>query len=189
MHVPQYLQQTGPAGLDPRFPGGSGRRIDARQTTAVPGGPVAGTVIGSLEPHGVEVCRNALDLAPEVRGVEPALAERLGRCVRSGQYHGAAPEQRLQEGLDDQGVARVVQLELVEAQQPDPGVVLAGTDHAPHANEMHQFLKRDVGTFDGAGGVEGSSEKVSLAGAETAIEIQAPAGCPGAAPPGERTPR
>src|SRR5699024_5862664 len=81
------------------------------------GGAVAATVVLPVDPQHLEALGHRLDLPQEVLCREPSLAERIGEGVR-GRHDRDAPVGELPDQPGhQQGVPRVVELELVDAHQ------------------------------------------------------------------------
>src|SRR5690606_21073724 len=114
-----------------------------------------------------------LYLALEVLGVEPAAPLRLRRRVRGRHDARAARQQRLQERLDHQRVARVVELELVDAQQARVAELGDRLRHAQRADQVDELLEAQVTLGSRTGLAVGGGEQVRLPDAEPAVEVEA----------------
>ena len=138
-------------------------------------GQTAVAVVLAVDAQRAEVRGQALDLAQEVGGGEPALAELAGQGVGGGGERDARVDQLAEQGGDQDGVARVVQLELVDAQQPVPGEGLHGLLEAERADQVRQLDEGAEGLERGLGrgGVPEGGEQVGLADAVAAVEVDA----------------
>ncbi len=106
---------------------------------------------------------------------EPALAELARQGVGGGGERHARVDQLAEQGGDEDGVARVVELELVDAQQAVAGQGLdrlleaEGADQVRQLHEGAERLERGLGR----GGVPEGGEQVGLADAVAAVEVDA----------------
>src|SRR5690606_14043632 len=129
----------------------------------------------AVHAQGLEAVGERLDLALEVLGGEPALAERVGQRVRRRGERDAAVGELAHETGHQRGVARVVELELVDA---DELLGAQGLDRLVEAEGPHEVGVLDEGAVrDGVGpellgdGVGERGEQVGLADAEAAVEV------------------
>jgi hypothetical protein len=121
------------------------------------------------------VGRQALDLAHEIGRGEPALTELAGQRVGGGGECNARVDELAEQGGDQDGVAGVVELELVDAQQPVAGQGLDGLlepEGADEVGQLHERAERLAGGL-GRGGVPQGRQQVGLADAVTAVEVDA----------------
>ena len=138
-------------------------------------------VVLPVDAQHLEPPREVLDLAKEVVGGEPPLAEGLGQRVgRGGQRDAAVGELAQQPGHQD-GVARVVELELVDAHQPAARERVDGRPEAEGTDEVRVLDERAVGGGLGPDRVRQGREQVRLADAEAAVQVHGGHGA-GAAP-------
>ena len=85
-----------------------------------------------------------MDLAAEVLGGEPSLAELVGQRVgRGGQVHPGLGQLAEQPG-HQHGVAGIVELEFVDGQQPVPGQPPDGLVEPERADQVGVFDERAV---------------------------------------------
>ena len=140
-------------------------------------------VVRPVDGQHVEAVGQRLDLPQEVLGGEAALPQRVGQRVARGRERdpclGEPPEQRRHEHR----VAGVVELELVDADQP---VAAQRLDGGGEAERPHEVGVLDEGAERlGTGGlVPQAREQVRLAHAEPAVEVDA-ATCAGRGRPPE----
>lgn len=130
-------------------------------------------VVLAVDAQRAEVRRQALDLAQEVGGREPALAELARERVGGGGERDARLDQLAEQRRDQDGVARVVQLELVDAQQPVPGEGPHRLLEAEGADQVGQLDEGAEGLEGGLrrGGVPQGRQQVRLADAVAAVQI------------------
>ena len=102
-------------------------------------GQTAVAVVLAVDAQRAEGCGQALDLAQEVGCGEPALAELARECVGGGGQRDPGVHQFAEQGGDEYGVARVVQFELVDAQQPVAAQGLHGLLEAERADQVRQL--------------------------------------------------
>ena len=143
-------------------------------------------VVLALDPDDGEVGRQPLDLAPEVVRGEAPLTQRVRQRVRRGGEPDAAVDELAQQARHEHGVAGVVELELVHADQAEPGQPLDGPAEAQRADEMGVLDERPEGRRP-RGGVPQRGEQVRLADAETAVQVDT-SGLPSRGPAAERPP-
>ena len=133
---------------------------------------VAAAVVEPVDPQRLEVGGQRVDLAQEVGGGEPALAERVRRRVRGGGDAGAARHELAEEAGHEHGVARVVELELVDADEPRPAQQLDRLRVAERADER-RVLDEGAEVLRPVRDVPERGEEVGLADAEPAVEVDA----------------
>jgi hypothetical protein len=114
-----------------------GDRCGSRRQAAVP-------VVLALHPQRGEVPGQRLDLAQEVLGGEAPLAERAGQRVGGGSDADPGVDQLPEQGRDQDRVAGVVQLELVDGQQPVPAQRLDGRAEPQRTDQVGQLDERAV---------------------------------------------
>ncbi len=138
-------------------------------------GQAAVAVVLAVDAQRAEVGGQALDLAQEVGRREPALAELAGQRVGGGRERHARLDQLAEQRGDEHGVAGVVQLELVDAQQTVAAERLHGlleperTDQVGQLHEGAERLERGLGR----GGVPQGGEQMGLADAVAAVQVDA----------------
>jgi len=161
--VPQECAEVveGPAGVAPHRRAhdvvGHATRVGDRRAVAV---------VLAVDPQHLEPGGQRLDLAPEVLRGEAALTERVGQRVRRrGQGHAAVGQLAQEPGHQD-GVARVVELELVDGDQPVRREGLDGRGEAEGTDEVRVLHERPVRGPVGADGVRERGEQVGLASAD-----------------------
>lgn len=173
VHLGQMLQQGGEV-----VERGAGRAVRRAGDglVVVRGGRVGQTAVAvvlTVDPQWTELGAQALDLAQEVGGGEAALAELAGQRVGGGGQRHTGIHQLAEQGGDQDGVAGVVQFELVDAQQ----LVLAegayGLLEAERAHEVRQLDEGAEGLLlcRGGGGVPQGGEQMGLADAVAAVQI------------------
>ena len=138
-------------------------------------GQVAVAVVGPVHAQHLEARRQRLDLAQEVGGGEAALAELVRQRVGGrGQLHAAVGQPGEQRG-DQDGVAGVVELELVDADQREVGQPLHRGGEAEGADQAGVLDERAVGLLLARrrGLVPERGQQVGLADAEAAVEVDA----------------
>lgn len=130
-------------------------------------------VVLAVDAQRAEVGGQALDLAQEVDRRETALAELAREGVGGGGQGHTGVDELAEQGRHENGVAGVVELELVDAQQPVAGEGLDGLLEAQGADEVRQLdegaerLERGLRR----GGVPQGGEQVGLADAVAAVEV------------------
>lgn len=138
-------------------------------------GQAAVAVVLAVDAQGAEVRRQTLDLAQEVGRREPALAELARQRVGGGGEGDARVDELAEQGRYEDGVAGIVQLELVDAQQTvarkglDRLLEAEGADEVRQLHEGAERLERGLGR----GGVPEGGEQVGLADAVAAVEVDA----------------
>lgn len=115
-------------------------------------------VVLPVDPQWPEVGGEALDLAEEVDGGEAALAELAGQGVGGGGERHARFDQLAEQAGDEDGVARVVELELVDAEEPVLAEGLHRLLEAERADQIGQLDEGAEGLQGGLGGVACQSE-------------------------------
>src|SRR5690606_20019946 len=138
-------------------------------------GQPAVAVVLAVDAQGAEVGRQALDLAQEVGRREAALAQLAGQRVGGGGERDARLDQLAEQGGHEHRVARVVEFELVDAQQAVPG---GGADPlreargAAQVGQLREGAERLEGGLGGRG-VPERGQQVGLAHAVAAVEVDA----------------
>ena len=99
-------------------------------------------VVRTLDAHRGEHRRQRVDLTQEVLGGEAPLAQLLGQRVRGRRHRHAALDQRRQQARDQGGVARIVEFELVDAQQHVVRQQLDALHEPEHTRELGEFAER-----------------------------------------------
>ena len=128
------------------------------------------SVVGPVDADDLEVRRDRRDLASEVVGRETSLAEAVGQRVRRGDDLHARSDHRSEEGHGHQRLRDVVELELVDAEQP---VRREGGDRRLHAEEPDdagELGEREV-RLRRRRLVPRGGEQVGLADAVAAVEV------------------
>ena len=176
VHPGEVVEQGGKSSSE--APGGARTPRVVTCSSAYGGGRLGQTAVAvvlAVDAQRAEVRGQALDLAQEVGGGEAALAELAGQRVGGGGERHARVDQLAEQGGDEDGVARVVQLELVDAQQPVAAEGLHGLLEAERADEVGQLdegaERLELGR--GRGGVPQGGEQVGLADAVAAVEVDA----------------
>lgn len=144
-------------------------------------GQPAVAVVLAVDAQRVEAGGEALYLAQEVGGREPALAELARQGVGGGGERHARVDQLAEQGGDQDRVARVVQLELVDAQEAVAGERLDRLLEAEGADQVGQLDEGAEGLEGGfgGGGVPERGQQVGLADAVAAVEVDAARACRG----------
>src|SRR5690625_4794216 len=173
MELPQHFEQLSLAGCDYRRWSRPGQRQLSVQPRALPG-VLPGSPVRPVQPDGVEAVSYALDLTAEIRRVETAFALRARRRVRGGYDRRSLREQGLEHLLYDEGVARVIQFELVEAEQAKASEVGSGLADPAHPDLMDELLERQVRLRFHFSSVERRGQQVGLADPEATVEVQSP---------------
>ena len=99
-------------------------------------------VVRPFDPHGRENTCERVDFTQEVLRGEPPLAQLLGQRVRRRRHRHPAFHQLRQQPRDQRGVARVVELELVDAHHDVIGQQLDALDEAEHPGQLGQLAER-----------------------------------------------
>ena len=128
-------------------------------------------VVVAVDAQDLEPGGERLDLTQEVLGGEPALSQRSGQGVRRGGERDPAVGELAQQAGHQDGVARVVQLELVDADEAPGGEGLDGGQEAEGADEVGVLHERAVGGVLHADRVGQRREQVGLADAEPAVQV------------------
>ena len=106
------------------------------------GRKVAVPVVGPVDSHRAENACQRADLAHEILRCEAALAELLWQGVRRRGHRHPARDQFGQQPRDQRGVARVVQLELVDAHHDIVGQQIDALDEAEYPGQLGQLAER-----------------------------------------------
>jgi hypothetical protein len=138
-------------------------------------------VVGPVHPDRGESRRQPLDLAQEILGSEPILAEPVGQRVRRGRQCHPVLGKTGQQGRDQDGVARVVQLELVDGEQPHAMQCLHKILEAEGASQVCQLDKGGV-RLRRRSLMPQRRQQMRLADAEATVQIH-PASASRAPPP------
>ncbi len=149
-----------------------GERLGRGRQTAVP-------VVRSLDAHGGENACQRVDFAQEVLGGEPALAELLGQRVGGRRNRDPTLDQLGQQPRDQRRVARVVELELVDADHHVVGQQVDALEEAEHPGQLGELAERRerLGVLGGVGQLPvGRRQQVGLADPEPAVEVEPDAG-------------
>jgi hypothetical protein len=129
-------------------------------------------VVRPVDPPYVEVRGQGLDLTEEVDRLEPALAQLVRQRVRGRGQLDSCRDQLTQQPRDQHRVARVVQLELVDTDQPVRRQGLDGGTQAESTDQVGELDERAVHLRPGRL-VPERGEEVGLADAESAVEVDA----------------
>ena len=143
---------------------GRGRRRGDRQAPM--------PVVLTVDPDRLEVRRQALDLAQEVDCVEPPLPQCLWQGVAGGGDAHTGLDEPRQQARDEDRVAGVIQLELVDGQQPVPGQRLDGPGEAERPDKVGELDERAIRPGLGCG-MPQRSQQMGLADPEAPIEVDA----------------
>jgi hypothetical protein len=135
-------------------------------------GQAAVPVVRAVDPAYVEVRGERLDLTEEVDRLEPALAELVRQRVRGRGQLDPGGDQLTQQPGDQHRVTGIVQLELVDADQPVRRKCLDGGAETEGADQVGELDERAVHLRSG-GLVPQRREQVRLADPEPAIQIDA----------------
>jgi hypothetical protein len=133
---------------------------------------VAATVVESVDAESRELRRERVDLAQEVLGGEAALAESVRRRVGCRGHARAARGELPEKTRHDPGVSRVVELELVDAEQRRALEHARGT-RVPERPDEGGVLDEGAEVLAAGRRVPEGREEVGLADAETAVEVEA----------------
>ncbi len=163
-------------------PGRSGPYLVVRQTGDRLDG-LAVPVVGAVDAQHLEPGRERLDLAEEVLGREPALAQRLGQRVRGRRERHPGVADLAQQPGHQHRVARVVELELVDADQPHAGQRPDGRGEPERTDQvgvLHEGAVHDAVGRPRAHAVRKGREQVRLAHPEPAVQVhrRRPRGAP-----------
>ena len=133
---------------------------------------VAAAVVEAVDAQGLEVRRQRVDLAEEVGGGEAALAERVRRRVRRRRDARAAGHELAEQPRHQHGVARVVEFELVDADEARALEQLHRLGVAERADER-RVLDEGAEVLRPVRDMPERGEQVGLADAESAVEVDA----------------
>ena len=132
--------------------------------------PRFGPVVRSVDAHDLEVRRDRGDLTGEVIRREPTLPESIGQRVRRGNDPHSLRDDRAEEGDGHQRLGDVIELELVDAEQPvrrERGDRLVHAEEADDAGQLgERQVRLGIGCF-----VPRRREQVGLAHAVAAVEV------------------
>ena len=140
-----------------------GHRVRGRRQVAVP-------VVRAVHPDGLEDARHLADLPHEVLRREAPLPQLLGQGVGRGRHTDAGRRQLGEQAGDEHGVARVIELELVDAQHGvarellDRPVEAERTHHVRQLDERAERLRLGTVVID-------RGQQVGLTHAEPAVEV------------------
>jgi hypothetical protein len=169
VHLSQVLEQGGEV-VQRRVVPFTGDTSDdlVREAVGI-GDDRAVPVVLAVDAQHLEAGGERLDLAQEVVGREPPLAQRSGQRVGRRRECHAAVGELAQQTRHQHGVARVVELELVDAHQLARRERLDGGEEPERADEVRVLDERAVRRV--ADGVREGREQVRLAHAETTVEV------------------
>ena len=131
-------------------------------------------VVRPLDAHRGEHRRQRVDLPQEVLRGEPALTQLLGQRVGGGRDRDATLDELGQQPRHQRGVAGVVELELVDADQHVVGEQLDALDEPEHARQLSELTERGerpLGLGGPAQRVVRRRQQVRLADTESAVEV------------------
>ena len=139
------------------------------------GREIAVTVVGAVDANRLEDRAELLDLAQEVLGGEATFPELARKRVRRRDDGHAARGKLREEAGYEHGVARIVELELVDAEN---AVVGERFDRLVEAESADDVCQLDEGSesLRRRNAVEDRRQQVSLTDTEPAVEVQAGAG-------------
>ena len=132
-------------------------------------------VVRPVDADRVENSCERVDFAQEVLRGEPALPQLLGQRVRCRGHRHPALDQLRQQPRDQRGVARVVQLELVDAHHDVVGQQFDALDEAENPGQLGELAERRERRRRrrrGRDRVVARRQQVGLADAEPAVEVE-----------------
>ena len=128
------------------------------------------TEVRTVDPQRGEPIGQPLDLPAELVGGEPALTELVRQRVRGGRQEHAGVGELAEQPGHQHGVARIVEFELVDGQQPVTGQPLHRFAEPERSDQMGVLDEGAVRLRSGYG-MPQRRQQVGLSDAESTVEI------------------